>query len=217
VLLTISPVGRVEILLFGHHCPGDVQQFARSRTTRDFRRLACCAQPFIERFDHRIVARRAQRRQIQGSPQASVARMSNACPSAHTTAREALVGRQSGVADRRGGTRAERKVERADQHPSSGEQSDAAHALKPRRCGRPGVVLVQSRRKPALEFSDLLVQCVDQPLQAFPHAGNHHWVLDERVELVAQLRAHIHQPIALHQALVEFGVDLWRWRPDGWL
>jgi hypothetical protein len=37
------------------------------------------------------------------------------------------------------------------------------------------------------------------------------------VQLVAQLGARTDEPITMHQALLELGVDLWRWRPAGGL
>jgi len=68
-----------------------------------------------------------------------------------------------------------------------------------------------------LDRRDLLVQAGDQALQARPHTGDHDWLLQEGVQLVAELGPRTDQPITMDQALLKFGVDLGRWGSGGGL
>lgn len=64
-------------LLFFYNRPSDHQQLSRRGPPSDLHRLARLSQTRVERFDERIVLRRAQRRQIERFAQVGIPRIAN--------------------------------------------------------------------------------------------------------------------------------------------
>src|SRR6185503_11668981 len=203
----------VEWFTFGYDRPGNPQQLAGCRTTRHLFQLSRGPQALIKRFDDWVVLGRAQGCHVQGCPQTPIAAMADPLSPTHTYARVKRHRCQASIADRSLRSRADPKIDGCDHQPSRSQQPNPLDGLKPCCCGCPSLILEQCRCYLGLNLGDLVSQGRNQLLDTQSHRGNHHWRLDQRVQLVANLLAQGQQRITLGQTLLEFIIDRRRWRP----
>lgn len=73
--------------------------------------------------------------------------------------------------------------------------------------------MTQRKGKLALNIGNLLIECVDEIIHTLLDSGNDTRLTQQGVALVADLGSDLNQSFALHQPLLEFGIDRWWWRP----
>lgn len=117
-LPALLPIVRVKHLSFCDHSIRQMQQLARCRAARHLRRFARCAQPLILRANEWIVACGTQGCHIQCCSKTWFSCMPDLSSSSHTRPRLTSQWHQAGICRRFARPRG-RKVQRADQQPSS--------------------------------------------------------------------------------------------------